>query len=319
MAGFSTQNTDYLIRSDVWSREIKKLLEDELMGTRYVRMLTDFPDGDTFHIPSIGQMEALDYVEENPVQYTNMDTGEFTFTISQYKSSATYITNKMKQDSFYMNELVSSFVPKQARALAAVMENYILARGPAGQTASNANLINGAEHRLIGSGTNETISIKDFQLARYALQKANVPLTNLVAIVDPSVEYTLSTLTNIINLSFNPRWEGIITSSLGNETKFFVNVLGWDVYISNRLPDLNESITNYGTARTTAAGKGNLFFSAASDVLPFVGLIKQAPKVESEYNKDFQREEYVTTCRYDFKLFRPENMVTIITDTDQVS
>lgn len=315
MAGFTTQNTSYLTRSDVWSNELKDVLNDMLMGTKYVRMLTDFPDGDTFHIPSIGQMEALDYVEGNPILYTNMDTGEFTFTVDQYKSSATYITNKGKQDFFYMNELVSQFVPKQARALAAVMENKILSVGPAGQTASNLNAINGANHRFIGSGLNETISIKDFQLARFALQKANVPLTNLVAIVDPSVEYTIGTLTNLINLSFNPRWEGIINTSIGNETKFLVNVLGWDVYISNRLPDLNETINGL----TSGAGKGNLFFSAAPDVLPFVGLIKQAPRVESEYNKDFQREEYVTTCRYAFKLFRPENLVTIITDTDQVA
>lgn len=315
MAGFTTQNTDYLIRSDVWSRELKDVLYDELMGTKYVRFLTEFPDGDTFHIPSIGQMEVLDYVEGNPILYTNMDTGEFTFSIDQYKSSATYITNKMKQESFYMNELVSQFVPKQARALGAAMENKILAVGPDGQTASNLNVINGANHRFVGSGTNETMGIKDFQLARYALQKANVPLTNLVAIVDPSVEYTIGTLTNLINLSFNPRWEGIVSTSIGNDTKFFVNVLGWDVYISNRLKDVNETIGGL----TTAAGKANLFFSAASDVLPFVGLIKQPPRVESEYNKDFQREEYVTTCRYGFKLYRPENMVVILTDNDQVA
>jgi hypothetical protein len=69
---------------------------------------------------------------------------------------------------------------------------------------------------------------------------------------------------------------------------------------------------------TAAAGVNNLFFSAASDVLPFVGLIRQAPKVDSEYNKDWQRDEYVTTCRYAFKLFRPENLVVVVTDTDQV-
>ena len=319
MAGFSTLTNQHLIRSNLWSAQTKETLLDELIGTKYIDFITDFPDGDTINIPSIGQAEVLDYVESNPVLYTAMDTGNFTFTINKYKSSATYITEKMKQDSFYMSRLVSSFVPKQARALAKAMEVDVLATGPSGQTASDPNLINAAGHRLIGTGTNETIAVKDFQLARYALQKANVPMTNLVAIVDPSVEYTLGTLTNLINLSFNPRWEGIVSTSISTGTKFLVNVLGWDVYVSQNLPDLNETITNYGTARTTAAGKGNLFFSAAPDILPFVGLIRQPPKVDSEYNKDFQREEYVTTCRYGFKLFHPENLVTIITDTDQVS
>jgi hypothetical protein len=65
----------------------------------------------------------------------------------------------------------------------------------------------------------------------------------------------------------------------------------------------------------TTNGVANYFFSAAPDVLPFVGAIRQAPKVDSEYNKDLQREEYVTTCRYDFKLFRPENLVTVLSAT----
>ena len=69
---------------------------------------------------------------------------------------------------------------------------------------------------------------------------------------------------------------------------------------------------------TAAAGVNNLFFSAAPDVLPFVGSIRQSPKVDSEYNKDLQRDEYVTTMRYGMKLFRPENLVVILTDTDQV-
>ena len=38
----------------------------------------------------------------------------------------------------------------------------------------------------------------------------------LIAIVDPSVEYELNTLTNIVNMSNNPRWEGIVESGIGS-------------------------------------------------------------------------------------------------------
>jgi hypothetical protein len=245
-----------------------------------------------------------------------MDTGNFTFTINKYKSSATFITEKMKQDSFYMSRLVSSFVPKQSRAIAKAMEIDVLDLGPAAQTSGNVNAINGADHRWVAGGTNEVIALQDFAKARYALQKANVPMTNLVAIVDPSVEYTLSTLTNLVNVSNNPRWEGIVSSGISTGMKFISNVYGFDVYVSQNLKTgVNETIG----ARTSGAGVANLFFSAASDVLPFVGSVRQAPKVDSEYNKDLQREEYVTTCRYGFKLYRPENMVVVISDTDQVA
>lgn len=313
---FSVNTNEHLIRSNLWTTELKEVLEDKLFGMRWVDWITDFPDGDTLNIPSIGQAEVLNYVEGEAVRYTAMDTGNFTFTISKYKSSATYITNKMKQDSYYTGKLVASFVPKQSRALAAAMENDYLSVGPAGQTASNLNAINGANHRWVGSGTNETIALTDFAKAKYALDKANVPEQDRVAVVDPSVEYTLNTLTNLTNVSNNPRWEGVITTGLSGGMQFIRNIYGFDVYVSNRL------YTNTGSETinsvTAAAGVANLFFSAASDVLPVVGAVRQTPKVDSEYNKDFQREEYVTTCRYDFKLYRPENMVVVLTDTDQV-
>lgn len=316
MAGFSTSQTDHLIRSNLWSSELKEVFEDELMGMKYVDMISDFPDGDTINIPSIGQAEVLDYAEGQAIKYTAMDTGNFTFTITNYKSSATYITNKMKQDSFYTSRLVSAFVPKMNRAIAKTMEVDILAVGPLAQTAANTNAINGAAHRWVGAGTSETIAVSDFAKARYALQKANVPMTNLVAIVDPSVEYALSTLTNLTNVSNNPQWDGIVRNGMSTGTKFVMNVYGFDVYVSQNLRVNTTSETIGGV--TSAAGVNNLFFSAAPEALPIVGAIRQSPTVESDYNKDMQREEYVTTCRYGFKLYRPENMVVVVTDTDQV-
>lgn len=320
MAGFTTSSNDHLIRSNLWSARLKEILEDELMGTRYVDMITDFPDGDTINIPSIGQAEVNDYVEDASIQYNAMDTGNFTFSITDYKSSATYITEKMKQDSFYMDRLVSAFVPKQSRAIMKSMEVDILKQptpaGVVGQTPDDANVINGADHRWIGSGTNETIAVADFAKARYALQMANVPMTNLVAVVHPSVEYELSTLSQLTTVANNPRWEGIVRDGISTGMQFLVNVYGFDVYTSQNLHVNTDSEAIGGV--TAAAGVNNLFFSAAQDVLPIVGNIRQAPKVDSEFNKDRQREEYVTTCRYGFKFFRPENMVVVVTDTDQV-
>jgi hypothetical protein len=216
MAGFSTNTNQHLIRSNIWSGQLKEVLEEELMGMRYVDMITDFPDGDTLNIPSIGQMEVQDFAEGQAVRYTAMDTGNFTFSINEYKSAATYITEKMKQDSFYTSRLVSSFVPKMRRALMKAIEVDVLSIGPDGQTVSDVNSINGADHRWVGSGTNETISVTDFAKALNSLQMANVPAVNLVAIVHPSVEYALNTLTNIVNVSNNPRVCGSSRTSSGS-------------------------------------------------------------------------------------------------------
>ena len=309
----TSQNSTHLSRSEVWSSQLKDVLEDELMATSYVNWLSEFPDGNTFTIPSIGQAQVEAYTENESVTYAPLDTGEFQLTITEYLASGIYITEKAKQDTFYMNQLVSSFVPKQERAIMEDVEAYILGL-ESSQTASNLNTINGGDHRFVASGTNEVFTSADFAKARYALKKANVPDTNLVAIVDPSVEYTLNTLTNLTNVSNNPMWEGIVSSGIATGMKFIKNVYGFDVYVSNNLATANETIDSV----TTAAGKANMFFSAAPDVLPFIGAWRQMPKVDSEYNKDRQREEFIVTARYGAKLYRPENLVCILSDTDQV-
>jgi hypothetical protein len=318
---FTTDNTAHLRRSLVWSSQLKDVLEDELSGQGYVRWLTEFPDGDTFNIPSIGEATMRNYAENTPVVYDSFDTGNFTFTITEYVSSATYITDKARQDGYYMQQLVSSFVPKQARALAENLESKIfaLAAGGAsgGQTAANTNSINGAAHRFVGTGSSEAMAIADFARALHSLKKANIPDLNLVAIVDPSVEYSLNTISNLTTLANNPMWEGIVTSGIASGRRFVRNIYGFDVYTSNYLPKAqNETIGGL----TTTTGVANIFMSAAGDDLkPFVGAWRQMPKVDSEYNKDFQREEYVTTARYGLKVFRPENLVVVLTDTNVVA
>ena len=157
MAGMNVANSDALIRSQIWSAQLKDVLYAQLSAQNYVRWLDNFPDGNTINIPSIGQMDANDYVEDTAVQYTALDTGNFQFNISTYLSSATYITNKAKQDSFYMSQLVSQFVPKEARAIAERVEADIFKIGQpgqaGGQTVANLNTINGASHRWVGSST----------------------------------------------------------------------------------------------------------------------------------------------------------------------
>ena len=319
---WTTSASDHLIRSEVWSRQLKEVLEDDLQAQNYVDWLDEFPDGTTFTIPSVGQATVRDYVEDTNIVYDKMDTGEFQFTITEYVSSATYITDKNKQDMFYMNQLTSKFVPSQRRAINEHIETTIFDRANTGQTVSNTNTINGAYHRWVANkgGANDTIQLLDYAKAKYALTKANVPLMNLVAIVDPSAAYYAETLTNIVNVSNNPQWEGIVATGLTTGMRFVKNIYGFDVYESNYLSAAGQDGTGAETvdSDTVANGKACCFFSAEPSVLPIVGAMRQPPRVESERNKDKQRDEFVTTARYNAKLYRPENMVIVLNDTAQV-
>lgn len=310
----TTANTGLLTRQEIWSRELKDVLLDELMAQKYVRWLSEFPDGNTFTIPSIGEATVRDYVENTAVMYDALDTGEFQFSITEYVSSGTYITKQAMQDMYYMSQLVSSFVPKQRRAIEEKLETDILDLAESGQTATDTNTINGRAHRLVASGASNVIAPADFSLAKLALKKANVPMSNLIAIVDPSVGYTLETLTNLVNVSNNPQWEGIVSSGITTGMRFVKNVYGFDVYESNYLPDCEDATVD-GTTAPPAANAVNVFFSAESSVVPFVGAWRQMPEVDAEYNKDLQREEYVTTARYGLALYRPENIVTVTSNT----
>lgn len=316
----TTGKTSLLTRSEVWSAELKEVLEEDLMGMNWVRMLDGFPDGDTFKIPSIGEARTDDYAEDTAVKYRPMDTGQFQFSIDEYISSATYVTKKNEQDTFYINELVSSFVPKQRRAIMEHFEARLFERPEEAYAANAQGEINSAYHRMSG-GNSGRIELQDFAYAQYALKKANVPQQNLVAVVDPSVEYYINTLTNIVSVADNPRWEGIVADGVASGMRFVKNIYGFDVYTSNFLPEVTDSALPERDGSTTNdfssdAGKACYFFSAAPDILPLVAAWRQAPEVESEYNKDYQRTEFVTTARYGSKLYRPENMVTVVSSTD---
>ena len=321
MAGMISSNADMqrLIRSEVYSSELKDILRDEMQAQKYVRMLDGFPDGDTFTIPTIGETVVADYTEDSAVAYTPMDTAEFQFTVDQYLQSGTYITKKAAQDSFYSAQLEARFVPEQERAIMEHFEATTFASPEVGVTANSAEAINSIAHRISG-GNAGRLELEDFAFARFALKKANVPDRGLIAVVDPSVEYQLNTLTNLVNVSNNPMWEGIVRDGIATGMRFVANVYGFDVYTSNYLKGtvadaaLLEKDGSTANDFSTNNGVANLFFSADTTANPFVGAWRQMPEVDYEYNKDMQRHEYVTTARYGVKKYRPEGIVTVVTN-----
>ena len=309
MAGNTVATLALAKRAEVWSAELKEILRDELQGMKYVKWLDQFPDGDTFKIPSLGDATVNNYAEDTAVSYDPIDDAQFTFSITEYLQSGNYITNKAMQDVYYANEIMSQFVPLQERALMERLESDIMALGGQ-QTVDNANTINGVDHRMLGSGTGGKIGVADFAKANLALKTAKVPQKNLVAIVDPSVEFELNTLSQLTNVSNNPRWEGVVRDGIATGMSFIANIYGFDVYTSNYLKT-EAAETIGGTTVNNAIT--NMFFSADQAVLPFVGAWRQMPEVDTEYNKDFQRTEFVTTARYGLKLYRPENLATVMT------
>ena len=311
MAGMDyTQVNANLVRAELYSTELKDILQERLMADGMVRWLQNFPDGNQLTIPSIGELPMREVSEGTPVAYDALDTGEFNLTIDRYVESATYITDKAKQDAFYAQQLIGMFPMKMRRALDENMESSVLSLANT-QTVNDANAINGANHRFVASGvTNTVLALDDFAKAKYALDKA-AAFGARVCIIDPSQEYVFNNLVGAQAFTNNPAFEGVVQTGFSDSgMRFIRNFFGFDVYVSNFLA--TPSDTTIGGVSVPATPVSNIFMTTGGDLTPFVGAYRQMPRVEYERNKDLRRDEYVMNARFGLKLFRPECLVTVI-------
>jgi len=221
------------------------------------------------------------------------------------------------EDSLWTSAFMAEIPVRHSVAIMEQFETEVLAMANDQSAGTgNANNINGIAHRRIATGGNEVMDPSDFAYARYALNKAKVPQSGLIAIVDPSVAYALETSSQLVNVSNNPRWEGVISTGIEKNMRFVKNVYGFDVFESNLLADANETI---GTS-TTAAGKANIFMAAGAGemLLPFAVAWRRRPRLDRQFNYLTREEEILTTARWGKMLSREDNLVVILSDTDQV-
>lgn len=312
MAGIDyAKVNENLVRSEIWTSELKDILQERLMADGMVRWLQNFPDGERLTIPSIGELPMREVSENTPVAYDSLDTGEFNLTIDRYVESATYITDKAKQDAFYSQQLIGMFPTKMRRALDENMESSVLSLANT-QIVNDANTINGAAHRFVASGASNTVlSLDDFAKAKYALDKA-AAFGARVAIIDPSQEYVFNNLVGAQAFTNNPAFQGIVQTGFSDSgMRFIRNFFGFDVYVSNFLATPTD--TSIASVSVPTTPVSNIFMTTGGDLTPFVGAYRQMPRVEYERNKDLRRDEYVMNARFGLKLYRPECLVSVIT------
>ena len=297
----TTTSQATLIRDDLWSTMIQEELQEELFGQTIVDFISDFPDGDEIHIPTFSSLAARAYTENTDVTFDDPTTGEFTLTIDQYLQSAIYLTDKFKQDSFYISQVQSKFPQMVVRALMEKLENDIFLLHKK-QTSNDANTINGVAHRFVATGSSNVIALADIAKAKLALDKANVSKVGRVAIIDPTVSYQLLQIDNVIRQDvYGPN--STIKEGFGS-TKHIGTYMGFDFYESNMLDE--------ATALDHAAGgslKANLFLGAEA----FKGAIRTLPQIEFFRNVSKKRDEYSAVMRYGLGLYRDEALVTVLT------
>jgi len=310
----TTQNSGPIIKAQAFSEFMLEHIEDGFLPEGLYRDVSDFGDGDTLFIPVMGETVIRDYVEDTGVEFDPIDTGQITLTITEYVSAATYVTDKLKQDAYKASALEAAIPTEHLRTIRERWESDLLAQANK-QTLGSPNLINGFAHRFVASGTNNVLTLEDFAYAKLAADKAGLPEEGRMAIIDPISEMALNFQIGAQAFINNPQFEGLAQTGFGTQKRFFRHIYGWDVYISNRLPNATETITGGpgAGARAITGGKVNIFGVFSDDQhTPFMGAWRQQPTTEGFRNATWKRDEYSTTARWGFGLQRPEALISII-------
>jgi len=254
-----TSNTTAFIEAQQYSQFILDNLHDFLLPEGMWRDVSDFGSGTTLNIKTVGTVSIQDAAEDTPLNFNPIDTGTITLAITDYVGDAWKVSDDLREDGAQVDSLMSMRAMESTRALGENHESRFLSVANAAQTNANVNLVNGRPHRWVAGGASAStrvMTLSDFIAMKLAFDKANVPAAGRIAIVDPIVEATLNSISNLVNVSNNPMFEGIVTEGFAKDHKFVKNIFGFDIWTSNRLPvktateALNAS--SYGLANDTA-------------------------------------------------------------------
>lgn len=302
-------NSTAFIESEQYSAFILRNLHDGLLPEALYRNVSDFGSGTTLHIKTVGTVTIQDGAEEVPFDYSPIESGEVTLTITDYVGDAWYVTDELREDGAQVEALMAARSQESTRAIQETFETRFLRKCNTSQTNANANLVNGFAHRISSTAGSNVAQLNDFILMKLAFDKANVPMAGRLAIVDPVVGATLDKLISI-GRDVTPFGANILANGFAREHQFLMNLYGWNIITSNRLQTGSFSD---GTT-TVATGVANVFMCVADDnTKPIMGAWRRMPKVEGERNKDLRRDEFVTSCRWGLGTQRVDTLGIYIT------
>ena len=315
----TTSNRSF-IEAEQYSDFILTNLHDGLLPSGFYRNVSDFGSGEVLNIKTVGDAQIQEIEEDQPITYSPITSGNVELRISDYVGDGWYVTDKMRQDGAQIDALMAQRGKETTRLIQEHFETRALATLNDGQTSGDLNNINGFKRRFVGTGSNDTMALADLITMRLSFNKGEVPMAGRVAIVDPVVEATFNTRFSIQSgvgdLAANSVWQMITENGFSRDHNFVINLYGWNIMTSNRLPTVaSETIDS----NTVTDGVANIFMCIADDhCKPLMAAWRQQPKVEGERNKDRQRDEFVETARYGFGLQRLDTLGVILTSATNV-
>ena len=286
-----------------------------MLPTSMYRNVADFGSGDTLHIKTVGTVTLQDAAEDTPLDYNPIETGEITFTISEYEGDAWYVTDDLREDGTDIDRLMAERAAESTRALQESFETKFLKTAAVSMPNSDPYNVNGFAHKIVSGATNDVFTLSHLIQMRLAFDKANVPAEGRVFICDPVVEATLNGLVTITS-DISPFAVNLIEGGMARGQRFIMNLYGWDIVTSNRL---HVADANDGTNSITGA-VNNLCMCVLDDqTKPVMAAWRRMPKTEGERNKDRARDEFVVRSRYGFGVQRLDSLGLIATSATAIA
>lgn len=326
MAQDRTNSTPF-IHATQYSNFILEQLPEVLLPDTFTRDVSDFGSGTTLNIKSVGTRTIQDVAEGQPLTFNAIDTNNITMTITDYPGDAWYVSDELKEDGDQVDQLMAMSAEESTRAMGEYFESRFLATCENAQSTktSAGNTINGDTHRITALSDATTpvegeIGPSDFAYMNYAMTTARVPQQGRIAIVPPQAAYWMDTIGNIVNVSNNPMFEGMVTEGFQQDHRFVKNVFGWDVYVSNLLP---ATLTNEAgsttdreagaTAADTTGWQPCIFMNIASDnTKPIMRAWRRSPQVEGWRDHEERRDKFQLTARLGFGVQRVDSLGIVL-------
>ena len=320
-----SQNTTAFIEAQQYSAFIVENLPDMQLPEGFARDVSDFASGTTLNIKTVGSRTIQDVAEGVPMTFSPIDTSTITLSITDYIGDAWNVSDELRQDGAQVETLMAMQAMEATRSIAESIETKFLAACDNAQTGAALNNVNGRAHRWIAGGsggTSRNMTMADFVAAKLAFDKANVPQGGRIAIVDPIVEATLNSLTNLVNVSNNPMFEGIVTEGFARDHKFVKNIFGFDIWTSNKLPlqTATETIDASGQGLATdvsvVGDVVNVFMNILDDnTKPIMRADRVSPSVEGWRDPEEREDKFQTTAKLGFGAQRVDTLLCVITDS----
>lgn len=307
-------NSTAFIEAEHYSAFILRNLHDGMLPGSFYRNVSDFGSGSTLHIKTVGTVTIQDGAEEVPFEYTPIESGEVTMTITDYVGDAWYVTDELREDGAQVEALMSGRSTESTRAIQETFESRFLAKAASLQTNASPNLINGFAHRIASTASGNVLALSDIIKMKLAFDKANVPTAGRVLIVDPVTAATLDGQVSI-GRDVTPFAQNILQSGFARDHEYLMNLYGFNIITSNRLP---KGTYSDGTTSVSNAVANIAMCVADDNTKPVMGAWRRMPRVEGERNKDLRRDEFVTSSRWGFGGQRVDTLGVYITSAVNV-